>query len=131
MENPNYYFSLEPVKKKFWYLLTFHLYQSFNIWFSCANKNSREIIKMGSKSSIENFLNANPCSRFVFIQPLINCFFVLQHLWNLTTIHCQLNLFLYHLFDSLQLFIYATELWFYLRIQMTTTTHYSIIYRVK
>ena len=58
---------------------------------------------------------------------------ILQHFIHLIniSIKIKLNLFLYYVFYILKLFIYLSELWFYLRVQMTTSTHNAIVYGVK
>ena len=83
--------------------------------------------------STEYLLNLNSISTLKLIQPLLHTFSILQHLINLIniSIKIKLNLFLYYVFYILKLFIYLSELWFYLRVQMTTSTHNAIVYGVK
>ena len=83
--------------------------------------------------STKYLLNLNSIPTLKLIQPLLHTFSILQHLINLIniSIKIKLNLFLYYVFYILKLFIYLSELWFYLRVQMTTSTHNAIVYGVK
>lgn len=69
-----------------------------------------KLLKLSIEATCEYILYANPVAAFIFVEPLIHGFFILQHLAHLGRTHGQLDLLLHCLLYVLELFVYPPKL---------------------
>lgn len=80
-----------------------------------------------SASSVQYVFHGEPTPRLILAYPLLQSLLVLQHLGDLATMYCHLDLFLDCMGGLTQLLVYPSELGLYLRVEIARATHDSVI----